>query len=87
MFQTISITLLPQWGLANGIIVGTAANPDYNTALALYNSISPASKPGGAVLGTADLGGQISSGIYTSAEYNQYHKWGFNITVVPNVLD
>ena len=56
-------------GLANGgIIVGTAANPDYNTALALYNSISPASKPGGAVLGTADLGGQIlAPGIYTSA--------------------
>jgi hypothetical protein len=56
-------------GLANGgIIVGTAANPDYNTALALYNSISPASKPGGAVLSTADLGGQIlAPGIYTSA--------------------
>ena len=56
-------------GLANGgIIVGTAANPDYNTALALYNSISPASKPGGAVLSTGDLGGQIlAPGIYTSA--------------------
>jgi hypothetical protein len=56
-------------GLANGgIIVGTAAIPDYNTALALFNSISPASKPGGAVLGTADLGGQIlAPGIYTSA--------------------
>jgi hypothetical protein len=56
-------------GLANGgIIVGTAATTDYNTALALFNSISPASKPGGADISTVDLGGQIlTKGIYTSA--------------------
>ena len=68
--NNIDYTVTPlNRGLANGgIIVGTAANPDYNTALALYNSISPASKPGGAVLSTADLGGQIlAPGIYTSA--------------------
>ena len=68
--NNIDYTVTPlNRGLANGgIIVGTAANPDYNTALALYNSISPASKPGGAVLSTADLGGQIlAPGTYTSA--------------------
>ena len=68
--NNIDYTVTPlNRGLANGgIIVGTAANPDYNTALALYNSISPASKPGGAVLSTGDLGGQIlAPGIYTSA--------------------
>jgi len=68
--NNIDYTVTPlNRGLANGgIIVGTAANPDFNTALALYNSISPASKPGGAVLSTGDLGGQIlAPGIYTSA--------------------
>ena len=68
--NNIDYTVTPlNRGLANGgIKVGTAANPDYNTALALYNSISPASKPGGAVLGTGDLGGRIlAPGIYTSA--------------------
>jgi hypothetical protein len=68
--NNIDYTVTPlNEGLANGgIIVGTAANPDYNTALALYNSISPASKPGGEVLSTVDLGGQIlAPGIYTSA--------------------
>lgn len=68
--NNIDYTVTPlNRGLANGgIIVGTAANPDYNTALALYNSISPASKPGGAVLSTGDLGGQIlAPGTYTSA--------------------
>lgn len=68
--NNIDYTVTPlNRGLANGgIVVGTAANSDYNTALALYNSISPASKPGGAVLGTGDLGGRIlAPGIYTSA--------------------
>jgi hypothetical protein len=68
--NNIEYTVTPlNEGLANGgIIVGTAANPDYIAALALFNSISPASKPGGAVLSTADLGGQIlAPGTYTSA--------------------
>lgn len=68
--NNIDYTVTPlNKGLANGgIIVGTTANPLFVQATADYNSISPASKPGGTVLTTADLGGQtLPAGIYTSS--------------------
>jgi hypothetical protein len=64
-----------------GELVGTAANPDYNTALALYNNFS-SFKTRSADPWYHWILDRFNSGIYTSAEYNQYHKWGFNITVV-----
>lgn len=63
-----TVTSLHEGLAIGGIIVGTAANPDYDTALALFNSISPASKPGGTVLTNKNLGNRIlAPGTYISA--------------------